>query len=96
MARRTHRTRLTLRWRGGDQPRAGRRSSPGVARFELWRALDGRTPRKLLSTTKRIDHGRCAARRTATSFFTIAVDKAGNRELAAAASPTCAFSVARS
>ena len=80
--RRTHHTRLTLRWRGGDQPRAGRVRGAGVARFELWRALDGRRPRKLLSTTTRRSRVKLPARPTGTTSSPIAVDKAGNRELA--------------
>ena len=82
MARRTHRTRLTLRWRGGDQPRAGRVRGRAVARVELWRSLDGRTPRRLLSTPQALDRRVRLQRGHRYRFFTIAVDKAGNRELA--------------
>jgi serine protease len=79
MGARTHRTRLTLRWRGGDQPRAGVFES-GLSGVELWRSLDGRRPRKLLSTRKRSI--RVTLRRGHRyQFFTIGVDKAGNREL---------------
>ena len=93
MGRRTHRTRLTLRWRGGDQPRAGVFEA-GLSGVELWRALDGRKPRKLLSTRKRAIAVKLL-RGHRYQFFTIGVDKAGNRELA----PRIAdvrFSVARS
>jgi len=93
MGRRTHHTRLTLRWRGGDQPRAGVFES-GLSAVELWRALDGRKPRKLLSTRKRSIAVKLQ-RGHRYQFFTIGVDKAGNRELA----PRIAdvrFSVARS
>ena len=93
MGPRTHRTRLTLRWRGGDQPRAGVFEA-GLSGVELWRALDGRKPRKLLSTRKRAIAVRLL-RGHRYQFFTIGVDKAGNRELA----PRIAdvrFSVARS
>jgi len=93
MARRTHRTRLTLRWRGGDQPRAGVFEA-GLSGVELWRALDGRKPRKLLSTKNRAIPVKLL-RGHRYQFFTIGVDKAGNRELA----PRIAdvrFSVARS
>jgi len=93
MGRRTHRTRLTLRWRGGDQPRAGVFEA-GLSGVELWRALDGRKPRKLLSTKNRAIPVKLL-RGHRYQFFTIGVDKAGNRELA----PRIAdvrFSVARS
>jgi serine protease len=79
MGRRTHRTRLTLRWRGGDQPRAGVFES-ALSGVELWRSLDGRKARRLLSTRKRSI--RVNLRRGHRyQFFTIGVDKAGNREL---------------
>jgi hypothetical protein len=78
MARRTHHTRLTLRWRGGDQPRAGVFES-GLSGVELWRSLDGRKARRLLSTPKRAI--RVSVKRAHRyRFFTIGVDKAGNRE----------------
>ena len=93
MGRRTHHTRLTLRWRGGDQPRAGVFES-GLAGVELWRALDGRKPRKLLSTRKRSITVKLQ-RGHRYQFFTIGVDKAGNRELAPAVADV-RFSVARS
>jgi len=93
MGRRTHHTRLTLRWRGGDQPRAGVFES-GLSGVELWRALDGRKPRKLLSTRKRSIAVRLQ-RGHRYQFFTIGVDKAGNRELAPAVADV-RFSVARS
>ena len=82
MGRRTHHTRLTLRWRGGDQPRAGVFEA-GLSGVELWRALDGRKPRKLLSTRKRSITVKLL-RGHRYQFFTIGVDKAGNRELAPA------------
>lgn len=78
MARRTHHTRLTLRWRGGDQPRAGVFES-GLQGVELWRSLDGRKARRLLSTRKRAI--RVSVKRGHRyRFFTIGVDRAENRE----------------
>jgi len=78
MARRTHHTRLTLRWRGGDRPRAGVFES-GLQGVELWRSLDGRKARRLLSTRKRAI--RVSVRRGHRyRFFTVGVDRAGNRE----------------
>src|SRR4051794_17764650 len=80
LPRRTSRTRLTLRWRGRDVPRLGVAES-GLAGFELWRSLDGRVPRRLLSTprTSRVVRLRRGHR---YRFFTIAVDRAGTRERA--------------
>jgi subtilisin family serine protease len=76
---RTRRTRLTLRWRGRDVPRAGVAES-GLAGFELWRSVDGRAPRRLVSTTR--TSRRVKLRRGHRyAFFTIAVDHASNREL---------------
>src|SRR5215210_467922 len=46
LARRMRRTALTLRWRGRDVPRAGVALS-GLARYELWRSVNGRAPRRL-------------------------------------------------
>jgi serine protease len=78
LPRRTRRTALTLRWRGRDVPRAGIALS-GLARYELWRSVNGRAPRRLLSTRRR--SGRVRLRRGSRyRFFTVAVDKAGNRE----------------
>jgi serine protease len=77
--RRTRRTRLTLRWRGRDVPRTGIAES-GVAGYELWRAVDGRAPRRLTSTRRRLRRVRLR-RGHRYAFFTIAIDRAGNREL---------------
>src|SRR3954452_22487159 len=80
VARRTRRTRLTLRFTGRDRPRAGVVET-GLAGFELWRSLDGRRARRLLSTPRR--SARVTLRRAHRyAFFTIAVDRAGNREAA--------------
>jgi serine protease len=80
MGRRTHRTQLTLHWSGSDQPRPGVFKS-GLAKVELWRAVDRRKPRKLLTTTKRAIRVRLQ-RGHHYQFFTVGVDKAGNREAA--------------
>jgi subtilisin family serine protease len=93
MPRRTHQTRLTLRWTGKDQPRAGIPKS-GLSGVELWRAVDGRKARRLLSTKThaiavKVQRGR------RYRFFTIGVDKAGNREPAPKAADVT-VSVARS
>jgi serine protease len=93
MGRRTHHTRLTLRWRGGDQPRAGVVES-GLSGVELWRAIDNRKPRRLLSTTRRSIRV-TLLRGHRYRFFTIGVDKARNREPAPKVADV-RFSVARS
>jgi serine protease len=75
---RTRRRSLTLRWRGSDESPPNVVSS-GIARYEVWRSVDGLAPVKLTSTRRssyrlRVRRGRRYA------FFTIAVDRAGNRE----------------
>ncbi|MEA2247373.1 MAG: serine protease [Solirubrobacteraceae bacterium] len=76
--RRTRRPSVTLRWRGADVPRPGVAVS-GLARYELWRSVDGRAARKILATRR--TSARVRLRRGARyAFFTIAVDAAGNRE----------------
>src|SRR3954447_16926381 len=77
-ARRTRRTRLTLRWTGRDVPRLGVAES-GLAGVELWRSIDGRAPRRLLSTPRTSIRVRLQPGRR-YRFFTIAVDRAGTRE----------------
>jgi subtilisin family serine protease len=78
--RRTRHTRVTLRFTGADRPRAGVVES-GLAGFELWRSFDRRPPQRLLSTPRR--SARVTLRRGHRyAFFTIAVDRAGNREAA--------------
>jgi serine protease len=69
---------VTLRWRGSDSAPDGVVVS-GVARYEVWRSVGGRRASKLLTT-------RATARRVKLrpgrryAFFTVAVDRAGNRE----------------
>ncbi|HEX2105638.1 MAG TPA: S8 family serine peptidase [Solirubrobacteraceae bacterium] len=78
--RRTRRTVLALRWRGRDVPRRGVALS-GLARYELWRSVDGNRPRRLLTTRGTARRVR-VRRGSRYRFFTVAVDKAGNRERA--------------
>jgi serine protease len=69
---------IELRWRGTDDAVAGVVAS-GIDHFEVWRATPGRAARKIKTTrahTMRL-RGRRGSR---YSFFTIAVDHAGNRE----------------
>jgi hypothetical protein len=56
-------------------------AASGIARFEIWRSVDGRRARRLGSTRGHTLY--VAARRgTRYAFYSIAVDKAGNRESA--------------
>jgi hypothetical protein len=78
LARRPAGTQITVRWKGRDVPRSRVRVS-GISRYELWRSVDGRRARRILTT-------RWTSRRVAVrpggryAFFTVAVDRAGNRE----------------
>jgi subtilisin family serine protease len=76
--RHVHGTRFTLRWTGFDTAPAGVVAS-GIARFEVWRSTNGRPPRRIATTTARqlVVRGRPGSRYT---FFTVAIDRAGNRE----------------
>jgi serine protease len=69
---------VAVRWSGRDVPRAGVEMS-GIARYELWRSIDGRRARRLL-TTRRTSRRVAVRAGTRYGFFTVAVDRAGNRE----------------
>ncbi|MFL5846727.1 MAG: S8 family peptidase [Solirubrobacteraceae bacterium] len=71
---------FVLRWTGRDAAPAGLTVS-GVARYEVWRSIGGHKAKRIAVTRKRrlTVHGTPA--RT-YAFFTRAIDKAGNRELA--------------
>jgi hypothetical protein len=76
--RRIRRRSLTLRWRGVDRSPPNVVST-GISRYEVWRSVDGLAPVKLHATRRtfyrlRVRRGRRYA------FFTVAVDRAGNRE----------------
>lgn len=69
---------ILLRWRGEDDAVAGVVAS-GIDHFEIWRATPGHTARRIKTT--RAHSLRLRGRRGSRySFFTIAVDHAGNRE----------------
>ncbi|HEY6762566.1 MAG TPA: S8 family serine peptidase [Baekduia sp.] len=69
---------ILLRWRGADDAVAGVVAS-GIDRFEIWRATPGHAARKIKTT--RAHSMRLRGRRGGRySFYTIAVDRAGNRE----------------
>jgi serine protease len=69
---------VTVRWSGRDVPRA-KVATSGLARYELWRSIDGRRARRLL-TTRRTSQRVAALPGRRYAFFTVAVDAAGNRE----------------
>jgi serine protease len=71
---------LTLRLVGSD-PAPPSVVASGIARFEIWRSVNGHTPHRLRTTTAQTV--RVAAHHgTRYGFYSIAVDKAGNRESA--------------
>jgi serine protease len=78
-AGRARRGTVLLRWRGADRAPAGLVAS-GVARYDVYRAIGRARPRRVFTTTTatrrrlRVPAGR------SVSFFTVAVDRAGNRE----------------
>jgi serine protease len=80
LGRRTAKRTITVRWKGTDTSPAGVRSS-GISRYELWRSTDGRRFRRLFSTRR--TSRRVTLRRGARyAFYTVAIDRAGNRERA--------------
>jgi subtilisin family serine protease len=69
---------ITVRWAGSDPAPAGVRSS-GISRYELWRSTDGGRFRKLFTT--RLTSKHVTLRRGGRyRFYTVAIDRAGNRE----------------
>lgn len=76
--RRTRRQSLRLRWSGRDDAPAGVAAS-GVAAYELWRAVGRRRAVRVARTTRRSRRVRVRPGRR-YAFFTVAVDRAGNRE----------------
>jgi subtilisin family serine protease len=91
-SRRVNATRFTLRWTGSDPAPPGVAAS-GVARYEVWRSANGRPARRIATTAARrlAVRGRRGSRYT---FFTVAIDRAGNRE-PRPAHPDAAVRVAR-
>jgi subtilisin family serine protease len=79
----THRLshgRLLLRFTGSDPAPAGV-SASGIAKYEVWRSSNGGRARRFATTKKRSLRVR-ALHGTSYAFYSIAVDKAGNRESA--------------
>jgi len=74
---RGHRSFL-LRWSGHDPAPRGLTAS-GIARYEVWRSLDGRAAKRIAVTSRTSLRLRGKPRST-YSFYTRAVDNAGNRE----------------
>jgi subtilisin family serine protease len=74
----TRKPTITVRWSAADRTAVGVRAS-GLARFELWRAIDGGRFKRLFSTTR--TSRQVALRRGGRyRFYTVAIDHAGNRE----------------
>jgi serine protease len=69
---------ILLRWRGEDDAVAGVVAS-GIDHFEVWRATRGHAPRKIKTTRAHALRLR-GKRGSRYSFYTIAVDHAGNHE----------------
>jgi len=71
-------TRATLQWTGRERTHPGLVAS-GLARYELYRSINGARYKRIASTKRKsrklrlADGGRY-------SFYTVAVDKRGNRE----------------
>jgi serine protease len=70
--------RLTLRISGSDSAPAAVVAS-GIARFEVWRSLNGAPARRIAKTSKRTLRVR-GLRGSTYAFYSVAVDRAGNRE----------------
>jgi subtilisin family serine protease len=70
--------RLTLRFTGSDSAPAPLVAS-GIARFEVWRSLNGAKARRISKTAKRTLRVR-GLRGSTQTFYSVAVDRAGNRE----------------
>ena len=69
---------IRLRWNGRD-PSPGGVVASGIARYEVWRKLEGRPPRRIARTTAtQLDVPATPGVRY--RFYTIAVDNDGNRE----------------
>ena len=69
---------VRLRWSGRDEAPPGVRAS-GIAAYELWRKAPGHRPVRVLRTTRRSRTVRLRGGRR-HALFTIAIDRAGNRE----------------
>lgn len=76
--RRTRRRTITLRWTGEDTAPPGVEAS-GVASYEIWRSTRDRAPVRI-ARTRRTTHRVKAKPGSTYRFFTVAVDRAGNRE----------------
>ncbi len=73
-------TTVTLRWNGSDVPPPGVVST-GVAKFEVYRSINGAQARRFLTTTQHSTKVKLQRGKKYT-FYTLAIDNGGNRELA--------------
>jgi len=76
--RHVRRRSFLLRWVGSDPAPAGVVSS-GIAEYEVWRSVNGRRPRRIARTRKTSLRVR-GKPGSLYGFYTIAIDRAGNRE----------------
>ena len=81
--RRTRSTSITLRLHGSDTSAPGVMAS-GVSRFRILRAVGGRAPTRILTTTRTVVKVRVRPR-ALYSFYVQAIDRAGNVEPLSAA-----------
>jgi serine protease len=80
LPKRTGARMVTVRWSGADKGPPGVRVS-GISRYELWRSIDGGRFHRLYSTARTVR--RVTLRRGARyALYTVAIDRAGNRERA--------------
>ena len=77
---RTRRRMLTLRWSGTDTGPPSV-SVSGVAAYEVWRSVGNRRPVRIMKTRRTTRSIRVTPRRR-YRFYTVAIDRAGNREAA--------------
>ena len=77
---RTRQRTITLRWTGSDAAPPGVAAS-GIDVYEVWRAANGRRATRI-ARTRRTTYRVRARRGSRYAFFTVAVDRAGNRERA--------------
>jgi hypothetical protein len=74
----TRKRRITVRWTGSDPAPPGLIPS-GIDRFELWESVNGRRFTRV-AVTAATSRSLSVRPRTRYGFYTIAVDRAGNRE----------------
>ena len=69
---------LTLKWTGGERTHPGLIPS-GVAKYQVYRSTNGGKYKRIATTTK-MSKKLTLKRGKRYRFYTVAIDKAGNRE----------------